>query len=599
MLDLARWRSHGLDLAFDPDELPVRLSDRGLAELRGHLQHLDAERLARWYPRDPDGRLPLGEVVLLAELETVERANPPRATWLVVDSPTLRSASQHLTISIRAEIGRNHRHVWSTHRWLWDAREASANDATRWGVAGLADLDAKAIEKLQRMRALSAADRARLAILLSHRGHWRDALALYDITHALDELPYRHCNSGAGIEPAIWDRALDANMQTIAPWRLAAHARTAQRLFTLPGQKTSRKYSVMLGPHPTTQAPHLSLACTGTNTRLPDILFRWPPDLVERVTGVVAPPLVSIGGSSTKTATELELLAQIAEHPDDDAPRRVLADLLTERDDPRGEFITLQLHEALDVKLNKRMRKLERTHWQSWLGPLARLVEQPRFERGFLIACTLGSSKTAFDAWNLAVTPRGLAELAGVRELELPSEIPHPIAAQLLSKLALASLVATPNLFALVEKRPAVLGSPVTDADDALEAIRAATPLAPDELRLIASSPFEMSAVLRALLPAKHTLPAAIGRLSFEAGPARVVVRRDAMKRPTILEIEASTTVRITALAYQTVPSALRDCPADAFTRIELRGPALGYGLESLRAACARFVGLELVCTNE
>jgi len=37
------------------------------------------------------------------------------------------------------------------------------------------------------------------------------------------------------------------------------------------------------------------------------------------------------------------MLAAIVAHPDDDTPRAVFADWLTERRDPRGEFIALQL----------------------------------------------------------------------------------------------------------------------------------------------------------------------------------------------------------------------------------------------------------------
>jgi uncharacterized protein (TIGR02996 family) len=44
--------------------------------------------------------------------------------------------------------------------------------------------------------------------------------------------------------------------------------------------------------------------------------------------------------------TEDKLLAEVYASPDDDAPRLVYADWLQERDDPRGEFIALQIARA-------------------------------------------------------------------------------------------------------------------------------------------------------------------------------------------------------------------------------------------------------------
>ena len=45
--------------------------------------------------------------------------------------------------------------------------------------------------------------------------------------------------------------------------------------------------------------------------------------------------------------------------PDDDGPRLVLADALTERADPRGEFIVLQIARA-NGKASNEMRRRER-----------------------------------------------------------------------------------------------------------------------------------------------------------------------------------------------------------------------------------------------
>ena len=49
------------------------------------------------------------------------------------------------------------------------------------------------------------------------------------------------------------------------------------------------------------------------------------------------------------SVTEEELLAAVFAAPDDDAPRRVYADWLLERGDPRGEFIQLQCARGLSI----------------------------------------------------------------------------------------------------------------------------------------------------------------------------------------------------------------------------------------------------------
>ncbi len=80
---------------------------------------------------------------------------------------------------------------------------------------------------------------------------------------------------------------------------------------------------------------------------------------------------------------ETELLAAIAATPEDDAPRAVLADLLAAEGDPRGEFIALQLAGG---DTQPRQQALLREHWQTWLDPIARVLDYEglRFERGFL-----------------------------------------------------------------------------------------------------------------------------------------------------------------------------------------------------------------------
>src|SRR5262245_63775193 len=85
-------------------------------------------------------------------------------------------------------------------------------------------------------------------------------------------------------------------------------------------------------------------------------------------------------------------LEDIREHPDDDTPRLVLADWLEDQPDEadraRGEFIHLQylLNQpgVARPEWRSRMRELLAEHAIDWLGPLTRLIDGWRFERGLL-----------------------------------------------------------------------------------------------------------------------------------------------------------------------------------------------------------------------
>lgn len=88
-------------------------------------------------------------------------------------------------------------------------------------------------------------------------------------------------------------------------------------------------------------------------------------------------------------------LKAIQEQPEDDAPRLMYADWLTERGDPRGEFLRVQCELAhttpgqLDGRrLAQRERELLVEHCTAWLGPLAPHLssESAPFHRGLLRA---------------------------------------------------------------------------------------------------------------------------------------------------------------------------------------------------------------------
>src|SRR5439155_17436977 len=85
-------------------------------------------------------------------------------------------------------------------------------------------------------------------------------------------------------------------------------------------------------------------------------------------------------------------LEDIRQHPDDEAPRLILADWLDdygdETDRGRAELIRVQCALARPGRspspLRLREHELLLRHAEDWLGPLARMVEDYCFDRGML-----------------------------------------------------------------------------------------------------------------------------------------------------------------------------------------------------------------------
>lgn len=75
------------------------------------------------------------------------------------------------------------------------------------------------------------------------------------------------------------------------------------------------------------------------------------------------------------------LLLEIIAAPDDDTPRMVLADLLDELGDPRGELIACQISGA-----HERADELLAAHAMAWAGPFTHPVHHWTFRRGFIDA---------------------------------------------------------------------------------------------------------------------------------------------------------------------------------------------------------------------
>lgn len=87
----------------------------------------------------------------------------------------------------------------------------------------------------------------------------------------------------------------------------------------------------------------------------------------------------------------LAFLQEIKDRPDDDAPRMLLADWLEEHNDPRGEFVRLQVtrshlspHDPRRLPLERREQELLNRYSAGWLGPLRTRPVHCRFDRGLV-----------------------------------------------------------------------------------------------------------------------------------------------------------------------------------------------------------------------
>lgn len=97
-------------------------------------------------------------------------------------------------------------------------------------------------------------------------------------------------------------------------------------------------------------------------------------------------------------ASEDAHLRAIADDPADPARRDAFRAWRTAQGGGRAEFVALQerLHrgELLSLKDILRLKKLFTSNAKAWLGPLAPIVKEPRFERGLLVECLAVPSGT-------------------------------------------------------------------------------------------------------------------------------------------------------------------------------------------------------------
>jgi len=222
---------------------------------------------------------------------------------------------------------------------------------------------------------------------------------------------------------------------------------------------------------------------------------------IERVGPIPAAPV------QRPPSFEPDLLwLEVANNPDDDQPRHVLADALLEKADPRGLLIAAQLGGR-----DRASSALVKRHWRAWLGEeLARLVLRKTsvFQRGMLHAIRIGPGSVPSWIYDAVV---GHRELLVVREVRVLFSNP-PDYARFIATLPNVTTIAVdsvPMAAALCARAEALAGIEVVEVrarGPALEPVVA--PLrdggaALTTLRLVGPAPVSVEdvATLLALLP--------------------------------------------------------------------------------------------------
>lgn len=127
---------------------------------------------------------------------------------------------------------------------------------------------------------------------------------------------------------------------------------------------------------------------------------------------------------------EAEFLPLILARPDDDTPRLMYADALSESDDPsdlaRGEFIRIQLvlarlsenHPRYN-ELYARQTQLLNDHYKEWAAPLKKIVRGVEFHRGLIDRVSISVRSFLTSAWKLF----RFAPIRRIRFLQIPDRI--------------------------------------------------------------------------------------------------------------------------------------------------------------------------------
>ncbi len=274
--------------------LPTAARER----LEEDLHHLASDLVLSHFPRQEDGRLPLGVTVLLASYESHLSQSRGRQMWLIACAPKRRHDRQVITLTLASLIGMNHAYRWDQARWLWDVRHHPASEEVRWGVSGLA-LDKLGLDRRVDHIAFfakccaqpnpSLADRVSLCLLLQDEGRLEEAFSLFDVELTLDVLKVLYGqpvidspSGGHYMSKESWAVPMLQALRHAAPWRFASALATGKRLRLLwfSQQRQQRKASLMLTwANKRMRTPALEIEWTASNKLLAETAWKRPLEL--------------------------------------------------------------------------------------------------------------------------------------------------------------------------------------------------------------------------------------------------------------------------------------------------------------------------------
>jgi len=285
------------EAAAHPEIVEIEPSISTYAGLTKEDEAVMRHRIAVEFPREDDGRLPLGATVLMARIGEPSTNEMLRSDWLAAVGPAKRRDPQTITVGIRDVIPSNHPYRWDSLPSIWNPKVEAPSDPERWGVDGLT-FDQRDVQgQIEQLRKTcsngggSKADRAMLCMHLLDAGFFGEALDLYGVEATEDV--WRIASGGmlhAGLdrECSAWTESVRHALWQCAPWKIAdlVATRAAEskkpvrfRLFALPMQPQQSKTSLMLVAAGKKKIPTFDVEGNGSNLRLAELLWQRPVDL--------------------------------------------------------------------------------------------------------------------------------------------------------------------------------------------------------------------------------------------------------------------------------------------------------------------------------
>ncbi len=301
--------------SLEATEMSFGLYRESLDTLRDDLAHISREKIARYFPREDDGRLPLKCDVLLAVYGCLAcggaalDASTPRL-WLTASSPRRRRDRQVITLRLQPLVGRNQPYHWSQARELWDTRADLVRDigAELPSFDNGGQLRSKLLEK-HAAGELDFAERKTLTLLLQDVARFEEAFALWDLVfdgslRAIIQGPSDpmlrgrfDLATGQHASVDLWKPALRRILWEAAPWRLAElvedetqqrdrrswqrhYVAPSLRLAYLPKRPGEAQRSLLLHmPYQKTDRAKLTLGRTRIDRVLPVTAWKRPVEI--------------------------------------------------------------------------------------------------------------------------------------------------------------------------------------------------------------------------------------------------------------------------------------------------------------------------------